>query len=544
MVRGFTRITSSGMAAKIAVSMIVLFFLFKGTYFAVAVPLFDTADEMFHFDYVYKMYKSEGPPHIFDDGIEEEVFLAAKEAGHWVKEGYATPQELGVLTSDLLDSVTWWYKWDISGGHSYEGVQPPLYYLVAAGALLIIPADKVHDQVVTVRMVSVLFGILLIILTYSLGYTLSGIRFVGICAAAFIAALPAETMIGIRVSNDIAGQVGVAALGAFLAWRTFLQPGRKFDVGTLVGAGILLGLAGLAKANALPAGIAMCVMFAFIGRASFFSRIGSMITVIGLGFLICGWWYLRNYNMYGDAIGGEALVRAIYIELPWVADTLWGALSYHVDLVRELAFQPYLQFLPQTWYWIPKTLWFLVLSAVIMRLTEGVAVLLWIRISRYLLSIPTRRFVRSMHMLRVMFISRLPVPAIWIVVFVVFSLLLSKWVLEHHEVIVLGAGIIFVTSRLQSLSRPIGKLELVCVMGLLPAVVSAVYFTMQIGPSSERYLLNGVALLAVLWAFSVQQMVKERYQAPLVLLTFGGFVALDWGHKMNMLEMLNYRLGN
>ena len=248
--------------------------------------------------------------------------------------------------------------------------------------------------------------------------------------------------------------------------------------------------------------------------------------------------------MYGDAIGGEALVRAIYVELPWVADTLWEALSYHVDLVRELAFQPYLQFLPQNWYWIPKTLWFLALSAVIMRLTEGTAVLLWMRISRYLLSIRTRRFVRSTHLLRVMFINRLPVPAIWIVVFVVFSLLLSKWVLEHHEVIVLGAGIIFVTSRLQSLSRPIGKLELVCVMGLLPAVVSAVYFTMQIGPSSERYLLNGVALLAVLWAFSIQQIVKERYQAPIVLLTIGGFVALDWGHKMNMLEMLNYRLGN
>ncbi len=80
-------------------------------------------------------------------------------------------------------------------------------------------------------------------------------------------------------------------------------------------------------------------------------------------------------------------------------------------------------------------------------------------------------------------------------------------------------------------------------MGLLPALVSGLYFTMQIGPSSERYLLNGVALLAVLWAFSVQQIVKERYQIPFVLLTVVTFVALDWGHKMNMLEALNYRLG-
>jgi hypothetical protein len=544
MFRGFTRITSNTVASRIALSIIVLFFLVKGTYLALAVPLFDTADEMFHFDYAYKIYRNEGPPHIFDDGIEEEVFLAAKEAGHWVKEGYATPQELGVLTSELLDSVTWWYKWDISGGHSYEGVQPPLYYLLAAGALLIVPADKVHDQVVTVRMVSVLLGVLLIILTYSLGYTLSGNRFVGICAAAFVAALPAETMIGMRVSNDIAGQVGVTALGAFLAWRTLLQPRGKFDIVTLVGTGALLGLAGLAKANALPAGIIICVIFAVTGRGSFFPRIVSVISVIGLGFLICGWWYLRNYSMYGDAIGGEALVRAIYVEMPWVADTLWEALSYHVDLVRELAFQPYLQFLPKNWYWIPKTLWFLALSVIVLRLIEGTVVLLWTSISRYLLSIPTRRFVRSVHLLRVMFIEKLPVSAIWIVVFVVFSLLLSKWVLEHHEVIVLGAGIIFLTSRLQSLSKPIGKLELVCVMGLLPAVVSAVYFTMQIGPSSERYLLNGVALLAVLWAFSVHQIVREKYQVPLVLLTTIGFVVLDWGHKMNMLDMLNYRLGN
>ena len=70
------------------------------------------------------------------------------------------------------------------------------------------------------------------------------------------------------------------------------------------------------------------------------------------------------------------------------------------------------------------------------------------------------------------------------------------------------------------------------------------YFTMQIGPSSERYLLNGVVLLAVLWAFSVQQIVKERYQIPFVLFTTGAFVAVDWGHKVNMLEVLSYRLGS
>ena len=108
----------------------------------------------------------------------------------------------------------------------------------------------------------------------------------------------------------------------------------------------------------------------------------------------------------------------------------------------------------------------------------------------------------------------------------------------------LGAGIIFVISRLQPLSRSIGKLELVCVSGLLPALLSGIYFTMQIGPSSERYLLNGVVLLAVLWAFSVQQIVKERYQIPFVLFTTGAFVAVDWGHKVNMLEVLSYRLGS
>ena len=544
MLHGPTQIGSNGIVAKIAVTVIVLFFLSKGVYLAFAVPLFDTADEMFHFDYVYKIYQGEGPPHIFNDGIDEDIFLAAKEAGHWVKEGYATPEKVGLLTSDLLDSVTWWYKWDISGGHSYEGVQPPLYYLVAAGALFVVPTEKVHNQVVVVRLVSVVFGLLLVILTYCMGYKLSGMRFVGVCAAAFVAALPAETMIGMRVSNDVAGQVGIGALGAFLAWRTFNQHEWKFDAVTVLGTGLLLGLAGLAKANAVPAGVIMCTILFFTGRASFLSRIMSVITVVVLGVVICGWWYLRNYNLYGDAVGGEALVRAIYVELPWVADTLWGALSYHIDLVRELAFQPYLQFLPQNWYWIPKTLWFLVLSTVILRLIMGITVSLWNSIYPYALSNSARKVLRNMHLVRSVFRNKLPMPAVWITVFVLFSLLISKWILEHHEVIVLGAGLIFVTSRLQPLSTPVGKLELVCVTGLLPALVSAVYFTMQIGPSSERYLLNGVALLAVIWAFSIQQIVKERFQIPLVLLTVVAFASLDWVHKLNMLETLSYRLGN
>tara|TARA_Y100000588_G_scaffold170811_1_gene184694 strand:- start:2475 stop:4049 length:1575 start_codon:yes stop_codon:yes gene_type:complete len=523
--------------------VIVLFFLVKGTYLAITVPLFDTADEMFHFDYVYQVYQGEGPPHIFDDSIHEDVFFGAKEAGHWVKEGYATPETLGLLTSDLLDSVTWWYKWDISGGRSYEGVQPPLYYLVSAGVLFVMPVETISSQVIAVRLVSVGLGMLLLVLTYFMGYGLSGSRFIGVCATAFVATLPAETMIGMRASNDVLGQLGVAALGAFLAWRTLNRPDGKFDTITVIGAGVLLGLAGLAKANAVPAGVIISVIFFFSGKGSLVSRIGSTSTVIGIAAIVCGWWYLRNYALYGDAIGGQALVRAIYVELPWVADTVWGAFSYHVDLVRELAFQPYLQFLPQNGYWIPKTVWLLGLSIVLLRLIEGSSVYIWNRVCIYVVSTGSRKFVRGIYLLRTIFKNRLPVSAVWIITFIIFSLLISKGVLEQHEVLVLGAGIIFVISRLQPLSRSIGKLELVCVSGLLPALLSGIYFTMQIGPSSERYLLNGVVLLAVLWAFSVQQIVQERYQIPFVLFTTGAFVAVDWVHKVNMLEVLSYRLG-
>ena len=543
MLRGLMNIRSNYIAARVAITVIVLFFLVKGTYLAITVPLFDTADEMFHFDYVYQVYQGEGPPHIFDDSIHEDVFFGAKEAGHWVKEGYATPETLGLLTSDLLDSVTWWYKWDISGGRSYEGVQPPLYYLVSAGVLFVMPVETISSQVIAVRLVSVGLGMLLLVLTYFMGYGLSGSRFIGVCATAFVATLPAETMIGMRASNDVLGQLGVAALGAFLAWRTLNRPDGKFDTITVIGAGVLLGLAGLAKANAVPAGVIISVIFFFSGKGSLVSRIGSTSTVIGIAAIVCGWWYLRNYALYGDAIGGQALVRAIYVELPWVADTVWGAFSYHVDLVRELAFQPYLQFLPQNGYWIPKTVWLLGLSIVLLRLIEGSSVYIWNRVCIYVVSTGSRKFVRGIYLLRTIFKNRLPVPAVWIITFIIFSLLISKGVLEQHEVLVLGAGIIFVISRLQPLSRSIGKLELVCVSGLLPALLSGIYFTMQIGPSSERYLLNGVVLLAVLWAFSVQQIVKERYQIPFVLFTTGAFVAVDWVHKVNMLEVLSYRLG-
>ncbi len=220
-----------------------------------------------------------------------------------------------------------------------EGAQPPLYYLLMAGLtafidtsdlpavhnlnhfafignpnqvgnknLILHPPDQTQFPwqgtvlaVYLIRLASILLGVGVIFITALLGQALFSAR-TGLLAAALVAFNPMFLFVSAAVNNDsLANFLG--GLGLYLLvklWQDAPHPtqkwGRYLILGLVLGAGILtklslgalLGLAGLA--------LAWLAWRQKNGRILF---VGGVITLL-TALLISGWWFTRNWLVYGD----------------------------------------------------------------------------------------------------------------------------------------------------------------------------------------------------------------------------------------------------
>jgi hypothetical protein len=491
--------------------LILLFAAVRGSYLVFSLPLFDTSDELFHFDYIYRLSQGRGFINIQQDPITEEVFQTAKEVDHWKKEGYATPERRGELTPELLESITWWFQWDISGGSSYEGVQPPLYYVLAAGVIRLAPGHDLITQAYFGRMFSLLLSLILLWATYQFARRVSHSPFISLGAVALLATLPAQSMMSVRMSNDILAQTVPALLLLFLAARVGRENGGRAVTPYLL-AGLMLAAGGLTKPNSLVLCLSILLVYCvFMAPGGLFLRARNMAIGTAVGLVLSSGWYIRNQLLYGDWSGGKTLVEAIYVEQPWVAADLWQAFNYNVDLLKQLLFHPFLQFNPAWFYWLPLNLWILSMALMLTALVMDSGV--------------TR--------------NRL-FPLIWAQLSygAVFSML------RHFKDIAaaLGPAIIFAWAATSAPTTRNGKLTLFFIASLLTTLASSFYFTLNIGPSSERYILIAVAPFVVFWAYSIHKVMAPRWRVPFLLLVVSAMAALDVMHKSNMLSLLQQRL--
>lgn len=267
--------------------LLVLFFCLATLYNAI-VPLGEGPDEPGHLDY--------------------SLFLARE-------------RQLPVQRASLETS-------DVPG----EGHQPPLAYLLALPAVAWLPDDKLYLNVSAnphflwnggtepaafmrsgreywpwqgqalawhlVRGVSTLLGMLTVFCVWGAARTLNvHTPTLPLLAAALVAFNPQFLFTSALATND--ALLAALSAGLFwlcLAWTTF---GRWWALL----AGVLLGLALLTKQSAL-------LLVPLLMWASWRASKGNWRTVIllaiqwsSLALLIAGWWYVRNWQLYGDPFG-------------------------------------------------------------------------------------------------------------------------------------------------------------------------------------------------------------------------------------------------
>lgn len=165
------------------------------------------------------------------------------------------------------------------------------------------------------RLVTLLFGVLLLIGVYFLAVQVRPHQpLFAISAAALVALTPQVLFLSSVVSNDIpAAALGTLAL-IFLAVMIRRAPERS-GVPALA-AGLFIGLAALAKINALlllvPA--AVTILWLWLGAKSSFKQTAVSALWMGGGFLlVSGWWFARGLRLYGSPLG-----MGTHDYAPWV----------------------------------------------------------------------------------------------------------------------------------------------------------------------------------------------------------------------------------
>ncbi len=281
---------------------LLLIYLMVGGSYSVLNPLFEAPDEVWHYEYV-----------------------------RWLVEGHGlpTPEEVGGAP---------WHQ---------EGSQPPLYYALAALLTAPIPTEDASQvirynphaamgdpqavdnrnvmlhgaaeawpwqgtvlAVHVARLFSLLLGAITVLTTWATARLLLHDEAAALLAAAFVAFNPQFLFLSASVNNDNL----VTTLSALVLWRALLllergelRPRAALVDGALVGAAALSKLSGLLTVLPLAAAMTWVAWRRRSWRA--FLLVG--LCAAGAALLVGGWWYWRNWQLYGDPLGLPAMFAVL-----------------------------------------------------------------------------------------------------------------------------------------------------------------------------------------------------------------------------------------
>ncbi len=244
-----------------------------------------------------------------------------------------------------------------------EGHQPPLAYALMLPAVWWLPPSEMqleqsanpafvwnggHESAAFVRAsreyppwqgvtlawhlargLSALWGGVAVVATWGAARAATRREGVALLAAALVAFNPQFLFTSALVTNDTL----LAALSAGLLWLCVVWVGSDgwHALRYAIGAGGLFGLALLTKQSALLWGPLLLWVSWMAGRGNV-RRVLLLIGVWGsTALLVAGWWYGRNWHLYGDPFG-MAVFRAVFATQPFV----WHSAAAWVGALEQL----------------------------------------------------------------------------------------------------------------------------------------------------------------------------------------------------------------
>jgi len=197
--------------------------------------------------------------------------------------------------------------------------QPPLYYLFCTPVYLATHHNGDSAAIHAMRVVSTIFGLLLILVTYRCARLLfPDDEWTALLTAGLVALLPMNIAMNASVGNDSLTNLLVVA-GLMLltkiatADHTGVQGKHAQPTTPAVLLGVVLGLIILTKSSALVLYPAVLVGLLLLGYRKVLTpsvALRCAVISIGMGLLIGSPWLLRNFTLYGDPLGQKVFQQA------------------------------------------------------------------------------------------------------------------------------------------------------------------------------------------------------------------------------------------
>ena len=291
-----------------AIALILAAFIVLGITYSLVTPIFESPDEIYHYFFIKHLADGKGLP-----------AQNPEAPGLWEQEGSQPPLyyligALATFWSDTSDAE------DLLWRNPQANIGTPLD-----------PGNKnviVHTQrerfpfrgttlaVHLIRLLSVLLGAGTVFLTYHLALEVfPNHEHLAVGAAAVNAFIPQFLFISGSVNNDNLVSF-LASLALLLLIRNIQYPisntHRVLGIRYWALLGFVLGLACLSKLN----GLGLLILTAIILIVEAYRRrsarplVGGMIA-LAVAVVVAGWWYVRNWTLYGDPTGLNMMLEVV-----------------------------------------------------------------------------------------------------------------------------------------------------------------------------------------------------------------------------------------
>lgn len=309
-----------------------------------ATPLWQAPDEPSHLGFIKYLQDNHSLPSPLESKISTDILESARKTLRW-------PIELRPLSKGarVLPAEDFAYR-----GLMYTANHPPLYY-ISAQFFSQIGAARTRPPLTGLAYGARIFSALLASLTVALAYKTSRLLDLAMADSATIASLvllqPQFMFIASSINNDSL----TIFLFSLLIFYALVEIRRPSKFNPLI-CGIILGLGLITKVTfwlALP-----IIWLAFLLSQSYSwpVRAGRATGVTALALVISGWWYVRNYMIFGKlwyAIGGTGLGKAHLAEFftvsrfyQWLWQSYWGRFGWMTSPLPDFFFIALLVIVP------------------------------------------------------------------------------------------------------------------------------------------------------------------------------------------------------
>ncbi len=266
----------SRLSSCLPLALIITGHLLFGAAYAILTPTWQVPDEPAHFNYVQHVAAHGNLP-VLQNGDFPYEYLEQIKAARFPRDMPVTPIR-------------------------YESWQPPLYYSIAALLLRDARSLPTEDQVVILRLFSVLLAAGSLLLIHRIVSSLTpGDKGLPLYAVGFAATIPMHLALSAGVSNDALAELLLLAV----LWQSIEAVQRGVNLSRSVLLGILLGLVLLTKTTvyvAIPVAVAALYLAPCVSGSDepcMGHKLRSLLHIGTIALLFGMPWFLRNAQVYG-----------------------------------------------------------------------------------------------------------------------------------------------------------------------------------------------------------------------------------------------------